>query len=163
MDDELLFVFDPEESACLCGIEALIHGSDRLDPSAHVEFAVWPVASADQGRRSDRLRVEEKTVGDEGGVEQTQGVHDALRLDASQRPSAERDVERLAWHLERFRAVHGEAHPSPLLISQRPLRFADAFSVRVESEYKPCPRRRQSCQPTLTATDIEYPATVERD
>jgi hypothetical protein len=96
-------------------------------------------------------------------VKQTQGVHDALRLDASQGPSAERDVEPLAWHLERFRAVHGEAHPRALLVSQRPLGFTDRFGVRIKSEHKSRPRRRQSRQSAFTAADIEYPAAVERD
>jgi hypothetical protein len=96
-------------------------------------------------------------------VKQTQGVHDALRLDASQRPSAEGDVEPLTWHLERFRAVHREAHALPLLVSQRPLRFSDRFGVRVKREHKPCPRRSQSRQAAFTATDVDYPATLERD
>lgn len=96
-------------------------------------------------------------------MKQTQGVHDALRLDASQRPSAERDVEPLAWHLKSFRSVHGETHPRPLLVSQRPLRFTDGFGVRVKSQDKTCPGRCHSRQSALTATDIEYPATVERD
>jgi len=96
-------------------------------------------------------------------VKQTQGVHDALRLDASQRPSTERDVEPLTRHLERFRAVHREAHALPLLVSQRPLRFSDRFGVRVKREHKPCPPRSQSRQAAFTATDVEYPATLERD
>ena len=96
-------------------------------------------------------------------MKQTQSVHDALRLDASQRPSAERDIESLAWHLECFRAVHREAHPRPLLVSEQPLGFGDAFGIRVESEDKPRPRSRQLRQPALAATDIEYPATIERD
>jgi hypothetical protein len=109
------------------------------------------------------LRIEEQAIVGEGRVRQTQGMHDALRLDASQRPSAEGDVEPLAWHLERFRAVHREAHALPLLVSQRPLRFSDRFGVRVKREHKPCPRRGQSGQAAFTGTDIEYPATVERD
>jgi hypothetical protein len=96
-------------------------------------------------------------------VKQTQGVHDALRLDASQRPPAERDVEPLAWNLESFRPVHREAHALPLLVSQRPLRFTDGFGVRVKGEHKPGLRRSQSRQAAFTATDIEYAATLERD
>jgi hypothetical protein len=96
-------------------------------------------------------------------VKQTQGVHDALRLDASQRPPAERDVEPLAWNLESFRPVHREAHALPLLVSQRPLRFTDGFGVRVKGEHKPGLRRGQSRQAAFTATDIEYAATLERD
>jgi hypothetical protein len=96
-------------------------------------------------------------------VKQTQGVHDALRFDASQRPSAERDVESLTWHLERFRAVYREAHALALVVSQRPLRFSDRFRVRVEREHEPCLRRGQSRQAAFTATDVDYPATFERD
>jgi hypothetical protein len=160
--DEFLFAFDPEEPVGQCDLEASVHGRDRLDPGAHVEFAVWPVGSADQRRSPDRLRVEEHAIVGEGGVKQTQDVHDALRLDASQRPSTEGDVEPLAWHLERFRSVHGEAHAFPLLLGQRPLRFADGFGLRVESEDKACPRCRQSRQSAFAATDVEYPAAVER-
>jgi hypothetical protein len=90
-------------------------------------------------------------------------MHDALRLDASQRPSAEGDVEPFTWNLEGFRPMHREAHALPLLVSQRPLRFSDRFSVRVKREHKPCPRGGQSRQAAFTATDVEYAATVERD
>jgi hypothetical protein len=38
-------------------------------------------------------------------------VHDALELDASQRPAADREIEAPAGHVERLGVVDGKADP----------------------------------------------------
>jgi hypothetical protein len=46
------------------------------------------------------VHVEEDSPGDKRLVNPPQGVHDALRLNSSQRPAEERDVESLARDVE---------------------------------------------------------------
>jgi len=78
-------------------------------------------------------------------------VHDdALGLEASERPAAERDVEALALHVERLGAVDPEADES--CIDCR-LRLLDARGSL----------GREPGQPTFSAARVENPGAVERD
>ena len=54
------------------------------------------------------MHVEEDPFRNERLMDVPQGVHDALRLDSSQRPAEERDVEPLARDVERLSVRYSE-------------------------------------------------------
>lgn len=78
---------------CLCPS----HGVHELRV---VELAQAAAARLGSRRGWDRVHVEKDSLWDERLVNPPQGVHDALRLNSSQRPAQERDVESLARDVE---------------------------------------------------------------
>src|SRR5262245_8009768 len=81
----------------------------------------------------DRVHVEQDSAWDERLLDPTQGVHDALRLDSSQRPAEERDVEgRRPGQILSFADL--ELHPVGQLGRAVRPRQRDQLLVRVEAE-----------------------------
>jgi hypothetical protein len=80
------------------------------------------------------LGIDEDSVGCERVVDVAQGVHDALEWDASQRPSAQGNVEPLARHVECLGVVDAEADATTLLARQRRPRGRDVLGARA---YRP--------------------------
>ena len=85
-------------------------------------YAMWAHTDAHVDRyleiltevfRELRAAIDQKAVRHERGVDAGQDVDHVLRLDASERPAAERDVEALALDVQRFRAVHTETDAGP--------------------------------------------------
>src|SRR5206468_5992171 len=90
----------------------------------------------------------------------SQGVDHALRLDASERPAAERDIEALALDVERLGAVHPETDP---LGVRRCPGLLHALGIRIERVDARGPRCRVRGQPTLAAADVEDAGALERE
>ena len=93
-------------------------------------------------------------------MEASQSVDHALRLEASERPSAERHVEGLARHVERLGAVHAEANALRLGSCSSRLH---ALGVRVEGVHGRCSSGRESGQSSVTASDLENARAFERN
>src|SRR5207244_5766756 len=96
----------------------------------------------------------------ESGVKPSQSVDHALRLEASERPTAQRDVEALALDVERLGAVYAEADTVGVDVSPRDLH---AFGVRVKRVDPSCVGRRESGQPPLAAAHVQDSSAFERD
>src|SRR5205823_7984363 len=76
--------------------EAPIDGIDGPLPVTHVERPELDPVGLDRRARRHRLRIDDEAAGHERCVKSAQGVHDALELDASQRPAADRQIEATA-------------------------------------------------------------------
>src|SRR3954453_3971994 len=92
-----------------------------------------------------------------------QGVHDALQRNASQRPSAERDIEALARTVERFCVMNGEADVTALLARQRRPGASDVLRTRIEGVDRRGMARGERGQTAFATADIKHPRTLERD
>src|SRR5262245_39071586 len=90
----------------------------------------------------------------------TQGVHDALRLDSSQRPAEERHVEgRRLGEILRFSDV--EPHAVGQVGWRARPRERDLLLVGVEPEDALGPRRVEPGQPAVAAADLEHACPLE--
>ena len=92
-------------------------------------------------------------------MDSSQGVDHALRLEASERPAAERDVEALALDVERLGAVDAEADTLGADGSSRRL---DPLGVRVERIDARGSSRREAGEPSVAAPDLEDSRVFER-
>ena len=131
-----------------------------LEPLVVLELADRLAVESDREPQTHRLRIDEQPGWDESRVDASQSVDHALRLEASERPSAERHVEGLARDVERVGTVHAEANALRLGSCSGRLH---ALGVRVEGVHGRCSSGRESGQSSIAASDLENAHTVERN
>ena len=90
-----------------------------------------------------------------------QGVHDALRLDASQRPAAQREVEPTPLHVERVGIVDAERDAIPQLGGQRRGSVRHSVGIGIEGVHLASVARGEPRQPPFTAADLQDPHALE--
>jgi hypothetical protein len=134
--------------------------SHDLEPLIVLELADRFFFESHRQPQAHRLRVHEHAVWDERGVKPSQSVDHALRLEASERPTAQRDVEALALDVERLGAVYAEAN---ILDIGRRARDFNALGIRVERVDACSAFGCEKRQPTFTASDIEDSDSLEGD
>jgi hypothetical protein len=94
-------------------LDFAVYRDDRACPRAHVQRSERPRPRLDRRTGRDRLGVDEDACRLERLVDLVQGVHDALGLDASERPAAQREVEPPPRDVERGRVVNSETNALP--------------------------------------------------
>ena len=141
-------------------IDSLVDCTDRPSPVTHVERPEGRAVGSDPGAWRDGLRVDDDASLGEDGVDVAQGVHDALKGNASQRPTAKRDVEPLTWKIERFGAMTSEADSIALLIGESSPCLGDVLGARVECEDLRCACGSKPSETPVTAADIEHSLPV---
>ena len=137
-----------------------VDGGHRLEPLVVLELADRLAVECDREPETDRLRVDEEPARDESRVDASQSVDDALRLEASERPAAERHVEGLARDVERLGAVHAEANA--LRLGSCPRRL-HALGVRVEGVHGRSSSCCKSGQSSIAAADLENARAFQRN
>lgn len=125
-----------------------IDRGDRLRPLGHVERADHADPGLERRMRRDRLCVDDEASWDQRAMDLARGVYDALRLDASQRPAAQREVEATPLHVERVRVVDAEGDALAQLARKR----------RLGLERAGCGEPRQA---PFTAADLQHPRAIE--
>ena len=92
-----------------------------------------------------------------------QGVHDALGLDASQRPAAQGQVEPPPLDVKRGRVVNSETNARPRLWRERLRCGAYALAVGVERIDLRSVLGGEAGQPPLTAADLQHTLATQID
>ena len=159
-DGVALLVAKLEEPRCERLLDLGVDSGHSLEPLVVLELADRVAVESDWQPWADRLRVDDNAARDERRVDADQGVDHALRLDASERPAAERDVETLALDVERLGAVYTEA--DALGVCRRPS-LLHPLGIRVERVDARSPLCREPGEPALPATDVENADALQRD
>jgi len=141
-------------------INLVIDRRHGLEPFVVLELADRLAVESDRQPQADRRRVDEHAARHERGVDASQGVDHALRLDTSERPAAERDVKGLSLDVEHLHPVYAESNA--LRVGRRP-RLLHPLGIRIERVNVRGPCRRESCEPTFATADVEDPGALERD
>ena len=139
---------------------SLVHRGDGLEPLVVLELADRLAVESDRQSQADRSRVDQHAVRDERCVDARQGVDHALRLDTSERPTAQRGVEALTLDVERLGTVDAEANAAAFATARAALH---SLGVRVERVDAGRPGSRESGQAPLAAADLEHAGAVESD
>jgi len=137
-----------------------VDGGHSLEPLVVLELADRLAAESDREPQTYRLRIDEQPGWDEGRADASQGVDHALRLEASERPSAEGHVEGLACDVERLGPVHAEANTLRLGSCSSRLH---ALGIRVECVHGRCSSGCESGQSSIAASDLENARALERN
>ena len=107
------------------------------------------------------MHVEEDPSGDESLMDLPQGVHDALRLDSSQRPAEERDVEPLARYVECSCVRDPELDPVCELVGERARASPNRLLLGIDAENFRGLVGIEPGQATVAAADLEHALAVE--
>jgi len=109
------------------------------------------------------MHVEELSARDEYSMNFPQGVHDALRLDSSQRPAEERDVEPLARNVERLRVRDSELDTVGEPGRKCGPSIGDRLLVGIDAEHLGGLAGVEPRHPALAATDLDDSLAGEVD
>lgn len=158
-DEITLLVPSFEETGSERLLDLSVDRRDCLEPLVVLEVTDQLATKRHRQPEAHRLGVDEHPARDESRMDAGQGVDHALGLDASERPAAERYIERLALDVERLGAVHAEA--DVLRVRGNP-RLLHPLLVRIEGVNAGRVFRCEPDQAAFPTADVEHSGTLER-
>jgi hypothetical protein len=110
-----------------------------------------------------RMQVDQGTRRNQQLMSVTQGVHDALALDSSQRGREERDVEAAGRSVHVLRTRNGERDRLLQTLGSRCTSLRNSVRVRVHGEHLPGGMRIAERHTSVPAAELEDAQAVERN
>lgn len=126
-----------------------------------LESADESAVDLDPGLGPGHLQVEDHATRAHRLDHLAQDVHDVLRLDSSERPGEQGEIEGARLDLELLPGRDLVADPLGELGRKRPACPPDRLLVRVEGEHAARVGGDVDCQPAVAAAQLEYPFPTE--